>query len=83
MKQAYLNELADSISQLKDRAETIEFLKGILTEKELAEIVQRLQIVKLLKQGIAQREISEKLGVGIATITRGSKEIQKGRFKNV
>ena len=58
-------------------------LLGILTPKELAEIPQRLQIVKMLKKGISHHEIAEKLGVGVATVTRGSTEIKKGRFQYV
>ena len=60
-----------------------DFLLGIFTPKELEEIPARLQIVKMLKKGIAQHKVAEKLGVGIATVTRGSKELQKGRFKAV
>ncbi len=60
-----------------------DFLLGILTPKELEEIPTRLQIVKMLKAGIAQHTIAEKLNVGIATVTRGSKELQKGRFKDI
>lgn len=83
MKQTYLDQLATTVSQLKTSAEVVEFLKGILTPKELEEISVRLQIVKQLKQGVSQREIAENLGVGIATVTRGSKELHKGNFKNV
>lgn len=83
MKQAHLKDLADVILEMHEKSEAIEFLRGILTDKELADIGQRLQIVKQLKQGIPQRKIAKDLGVGIATVTRGSKEIKKGRFKNV
>jgi len=59
------------------------FFEAILTPKELGEIPTRLQIVKMLKQGVSQRKIVDKLGVGVATVTRGSKEIQKGNFKDI
>ncbi len=59
------------------------FLEGILTEKELEEVSTRLQIVKLLKEGIPQHQIAEKLRLGVATVTRGSKELQRGNFKYV
>ena len=83
MKTSELKDLADVILAIDDRGEAIEFLRGILTNKELADISQRLQIVKRLKRGVPQRKIAEELGVGIATVTRGSKEVKKGRFKNV
>lgn len=59
------------------------FLYGILTPQELEEISVRLQIVKMLKKGIPQHDIAEKLGIGVATVTRGSKEIAKGRFSSI
>lgn len=59
------------------------FLEGLLTPKELIEIPARLQIVKKLKKGTPQHRIAQEMGLGIATVTRGSKEIQKGNFKYV
>ncbi len=76
-------ELIDVIVSIHDRRELSTFLDGILTPGEIVEISRRLQIVKMLKRGIAQHEIAEKLGVGVATVTRGSKEIQKGRFNTL
>ena len=61
----------------------VNFLEGILTPKEMLEIPMRLQIVRMLKQGTPQHEIAEKLHIGIATVTRGSKELQKGNFKHI
>lgn len=60
-----------------------DFLYGILTPQELDEIPTRLQIVKLLKKGVPQHEIAKLLKIGVATVTRGSKEIVKGRFKTI
>lgn len=79
----YLKELIEAILLIKDEEGLKDFLLGILTPKELEEIPTRLQIVKMLKQGLPQHEIVEKLRVGIATVTRGSKELQKGRFKEI
>lgn len=79
----YLDELVITLLSIKTREELLDFLRGILTPQELEEIQTRLQIVKMLKRGIAQHQIAKELGVGVATITRGSKELQKGRFRNV
>jgi TrpR family trp operon transcriptional repressor len=73
--------LINHILSLQSDSEVKDFLESILTTAELEEIPKRIEIVKLLKQGISQHKIAEKLGVGIATITRGSKELQKGKFK--
>lgn len=81
MNNQYLNELIELLLKTKGRDGMEDLLLGILTPKELLEIPMRLQIVKLLRRGIPQQEIAEELGVGVATVTRGSREIQKGRFK--
>lgn len=76
-------DLVILLLKIKTKAEMKNFLLGIFTPKELKEIPTRLQIVKMLKKGISQHKIAGDLKVGIATVTRGSKEIQLGRFKAV
>lgn len=51
-------------------------LHNLLTPSELSEISKRLQIFELLESGMPQRQIAEKLGVGIATVTRGSRALK-------
>lgn len=79
----YLDELAKILLSIKTKGEMQDFLEGILTPQELIELPNRLAIVQMLKIGVSQHKIAEKLHVGIATVTRGSKELQKGRFKNI
>ena len=64
----------------KDAGSMQHLLEGILTPAELHAIGQRLQIAQLLKAGVSQREIAKRLGVGIATVTRGSREIKAGKL---
>jgi len=78
-----VGELVEAFLKNKSASEMLDFLKGILTPKELEELVMRLQIVKLLKKGLPHQEIARRLGVGVATVTRGSREIRMGRFKNI
>ena len=56
-------------------------LEGLLTPYEQQELINRLQIFELLSQGVSQRQVAQKLGVGIATVTRGSRAIQAGSYK--
>lgn len=79
----FLEELITLLLSIKTEAEMRDFLQGILTPQELVEIPHRLAIVKMLKKGISQQDIAVRLKVGIATVTRGSKELQKGRFQNI
>lgn len=83
MNTEWLDEVSAVLVRIHDKEEMTEFLRGLLTEGELEEIARRVQIVKKLKSGISQHAIAHELGVGVATVTRGSKEIQKGRFKQV
>jgi TrpR family trp operon transcriptional repressor len=78
-----LEEFINVLLSIKSKEGMEDFLKGILTAKELLEIPNRLKIIKMLKKGISQHEIAGDLKVGVATVTRGSKELQEGRFKNV
>lgn len=52
-------------------------LNSLLTPAEFSEISKRLQIFERLEAGIPQRQIAEELGVGIATVTRGSRARQQ------
>lgn len=83
MNENYFKELITELLKVKDKKVMKNFLLGLLTEQELDEIPTRIQIVKMLKKGVPQHEIAKKLGIGVATVTRGSSEIKKGRFVNI
>ncbi|MEK7479470.1 MAG: Trp family transcriptional regulator [Patescibacteria group bacterium] len=75
-EEQYKKELRDVIRKAaKEQKLLDDFLKDILTPAEYREVANRLQIVKLLKQGYSHREIVEILGVGVATIERGVRVI--------
>ena len=76
-----LGELILLIVSTKDEKLIEDFFLGITTEKERQEILQRVEIVKRLLRGDPHQRIAKDLGVGVATVTRGSKELTKGRFK--
>ena len=54
-----------------------QLLSDLLTPSEISEISKRLQIFNLLQAGVPQRQIAEQLGVGIATVTRGSRALKE------
>ena len=78
-----VGELVEAFLKNRSKAEMLDFLKGILTPREIEELTTRLQIVKLLKKGLPHQEIARRLKVGVATVTRGSRELRMGRFKKV
>lgn len=75
--------LLDLLSQSNDKAVISQVLTALLTEKEQAEIANRILIFALLQQGLPQREIAERLGVGIATVSRGAKAYQVNDVANL
>ena len=76
----YMKNFVDILVKINDPKRMEGFLNTILTEKERDSIAKRLEIVKLLKRGMPQHKIAKKLGVGIATVTRGSKELQNNKW---
>lgn len=83
----YKRELNTIIRKCANANNTLlhDFLTDILTAGEYEEIARRWQIIKMLDAGKSQREIAEELGVGVATVTRGAKELvdKKGGFRKV
>ncbi len=76
-------ELVEAFLKNKSGPEMLDFLKGILTPREIDELSTRLQIVKMIKSGLPHQEIARRLKVGVATVTRGSRELRMGRFKKI
>ena len=75
------NDFIDLTYSIRDKKLLEDFLLGVTTSKERAELSQRVEIMKRLIAGEPQQKIATELGVGIATVTRGSKELSLGRFK--
>ncbi|KKU67927.1 MAG: hypothetical protein UX89_C0010G0006 [Parcubacteria group bacterium GW2011_GWA2_47_16] len=85
MDKKYREELMRLLVSIKNPKLMDEFLEDLLTPSEFEDISIRWQIIKLLSRRIPQREISTNLGVSIAKITRGSRELlnEKGGFWKV
>lgn len=68
--------LIEHILQAKTADDMERCLAALLTPTEFEEVIKRLQIFKMLEQGIPQRKIAETLGVGIATVSRGARALK-------
>ncbi|NOY14761.1 MAG: transcriptional regulator [bacterium] len=79
----YLDEFIKTLLTIKTPSGMKDFLMGILTSSELEDITTRLQIVKMLIAKVPQRKIAQQLKVGMATVSRGSRELKQGRFKHL
>ncbi|QEQ95681.1 Trp family transcriptional regulator [Neptunomonas concharum] len=72
----HITELVDYLLAVKQPDEMEKVLRSLLTPTEFTEVTKRLQIFKMLEQGVPQRQIADTLGVGIATVTRGSRALK-------
>lgn len=73
-------QLAQAFASSQDSSQIEGMLTALLTAKEVQDLGNRLDIVRLLKEGKTQREVATELGVGIATVTRGAKALNAGVF---
>ena len=73
-------QLAQALATSQNPLQIEGMLTALLTAKEVQDLGNRLEIVRLLKSGKTQREVSTELGVGIATVTRGAKALNAGVF---
>ena len=62
--------LTKAFLKLKTEQEVANFLRDLLTIKEMEEFANRLEMAKLLKQGLSYKAIAKKLGVSTTTVTR-------------
>lgn len=74
-------DLINLIYTTRDKVLLEDLLMAITTDKERKELSTRLEIIKRLRSGESQHKIAADLNVGVATVTRGSKELAAGRFR--
>ncbi len=76
----YLDHLVNHLLAQNSSQEMEKALSDLLTASELDEVAKRLQIFEMLAAGVPQRQIADQLGVGIATVSRGSNVLKnRGR----
>jgi len=71
----YIEYLVNHLLAQNSPEEMEKVLSDLLTASELDEVAKRLQIFEMLAAGVPQRQIAENLGVGIATVSRGSRSL--------
>ena len=71
--------LIKSLLSLRDETECAEFLEDLMTRKELDDIVQRLQVAKMLSEQAVYSKIVESTGASTATISRVNRAYNYGK----
>ena len=74
-------KIIDFIEDSSSSALLEDSLLGLMTPKERMEFARRIEIVKRLIRGDTHHQIAQELKVGVATVSRGSRELAQGRFK--
>ncbi len=67
-----------TISLLSNRSMLADFLRDVMTEKEIIEISARFEAARLLKDGVSYEIISQKTGLSTRTIARISQWLKQG-----
>jgi len=62
--------LSSAFLKLKTEQETANFLRDLLTIKEIEEFANRLEMARLLKKGWSYKRIAKEVGVSTTTVTR-------------
>lgn len=65
-----LGRLIDALLTMRSTGELRAFLEDLCTPAELEAIADRWQVVPLLLEGIAYREIHDRTGVSVTTVGR-------------
>jgi len=72
-----LPEISRVLAGIDEPALLEKFFREILTPKEVRDISSRWELVKLLAEGVSQREIARRLHLSLCKITRGSRELKQ------
>ena len=72
------SELARILGAARSEAELRTLINGLLAPQELEGVVLRWELIEELLSGRTQREISERLGISLGKIARGSRLIKYG-----
>ena len=72
-----LKEICSVLCRIDNPEQMQSFLAEMLTPAERRDLGLRWELMRLLKAGVAQREIAKKLGISLCKITRGAKILKQ------
>lgn len=72
-----IDEFSEALALLQTKEAIREFLKAILSDKEITMISNRLAVIKLLNAGKTQREASQQSGVASLTTARAANALRR------
>jgi TrpR-related protein YerC/YecD len=72
------DELVEAFSRLREPKVVAAFMKDLCTTTELDAMGQRLQVARLVDEGVPYQEISRRTGASTATVTRVAQWLHHG-----
>jgi TrpR-related protein YerC/YecD len=75
---ARFDELVSAFVALRDKATAAAFLRDLCTTNEIDAMGQRLQVARLVNDGVSYQEISRRTGASTATVTRVAQWLHYG-----
>jgi TrpR-related protein YerC/YecD len=75
---ARFDELVAAFVKLRDPTVTAAFLRDLCTTTELDAMGQRLQVARLVDEGVSYQVISKRTGASTATVTRVAQWLHHG-----
>ena len=71
-----IDEIAKVFCEIDDVEVMKDFFDEIFTVAERRDFALRWELMKLLREGMPQRQIASKLGISLCKITRGAKIVK-------
>ena len=71
-------KLFEAFALIENADEAARFCRDLMTEPEIEAFAGRFEAALLLSEGVPQREVTEKTGVSIATVTRVNQWLKRG-----
>ena len=72
------DDLVTAFARLRERDVVAAFLRDLCTSTELDAMGQRLQVARLVDEGVPYQEISRRTGASTATVTRVAQWLHHG-----
>jgi TrpR-related protein YerC/YecD len=72
------DDLVEAFTRLRDPSTVAAFLHDLCTSTELDAMGQRLQVARMVDEGVAYQEISRRTGASTATVTRVAQWLHHG-----
>lgn len=73
-----VERLADALTGFDDREQMLRFLRDLCSQSELLALAQRLEVARLVDQGMPYAKVSKEVGASTATVTRVAQWLRNG-----